>query len=227
VWRWLVDDPQYSGLPAVLVLMTAVTGVVDAVSILSLGRVFVANMTGNIVFIGFALAGAPGFSAAASLFALTGFLLGALAAGVVIRRIDGRRPLLLAGLAAELTLLSLAFVFSIAAGSALTSGIINLIAATVAIAMGIQNAVARKLAVPDLTTTVVTLTLTGLVADRLGTTAPGAMTRRMVSVASMLIGAVVGATIVLNSGPSSALAFAVALLAAATVLAIGAARPPA
>ena len=35
-------------------------GVVDAVSILSLGRVFVANMTGNVVFVGFALAGASG-----------------------------------------------------------------------------------------------------------------------------------------------------------------------
>ncbi len=57
--------------------MTCVTGVVDAVSILSLGRVFVANMTGNVVFVGFALAGAPGFSVAASLFALAGFLGGA------------------------------------------------------------------------------------------------------------------------------------------------------
>jgi len=46
-------------------IMTATTGVVDAVSILSLGRVFVANMTGNAVFVGFALAGAKGFSLAA------------------------------------------------------------------------------------------------------------------------------------------------------------------
>jgi len=34
-----------------------------------------------------------------------------------------------------------------------------------AVAMGAQNAVARRLAVPDLTTTVLTLTVTGLVAD--------------------------------------------------------------
>ncbi|MFI5259319.1 MAG: YoaK family protein [Candidatus Limnocylindrales bacterium] len=93
-WRWLVADPQQGGLPAVLLVLTGVTGVVDAVRILSLGRVFVANMTGYIVFIGFALAGAPGFLAAASLFALAGFLLGALAAGMVIRRIEERRPLL-------------------------------------------------------------------------------------------------------------------------------------
>ena len=45
-----------------MLVLTALTGVADAVSILSLGRVFVANMTGNVVFMGFALAGAPGFS---------------------------------------------------------------------------------------------------------------------------------------------------------------------
>ncbi len=85
----------------------------------------------------------------------------------------------------------------------------------------LQNAVARKLAVPDLTTTVVTLTLTGLVADRPGAPAPGAMTRRLVSVGAMFCGAIAGATIVLNSGASAALALAVGLLAAATALAVG------
>ena len=44
-------------LPAVLVGLTAVTGLVDAVSYLALGHVFTANMTGNVVFLGFALAG--------------------------------------------------------------------------------------------------------------------------------------------------------------------------
>ena len=37
-----------------------VTGLVDAFSYLVLGHVFVANMTGNVVFLGFAIAGAPG-----------------------------------------------------------------------------------------------------------------------------------------------------------------------
>ena len=65
-------------LPPLLLTLTVVTGVVDAVSILRLGRVFVANMTGNVVFSGFALVGAPGFSLSASLAALAGFLVGAL-----------------------------------------------------------------------------------------------------------------------------------------------------
>ena len=68
--RSLLADPRFGPLPALLLVMTAVTGVVDAVSILALGRVFVANMTGNVVFAGFAMVGAPGFSLSASLFAL-------------------------------------------------------------------------------------------------------------------------------------------------------------
>src|SRR5580658_7971980 len=60
-------------LPPLLVSMTLVTGLVDAFSYLVLGHVFVANMTGNVVFLGFALAGAPGFSIAASVVALVSF----------------------------------------------------------------------------------------------------------------------------------------------------------
>lgn len=77
----------------------------DAVSILALGRVFVANMTGNVVFAGFALAGAPGFSLSASAFALAGFLAGAAAGGTLITLAGPDRGTLLpAGVTAELAL---------------------------------------------------------------------------------------------------------------------------
>jgi len=82
-------------LPVMLLGLTVVTGLVDAVSILDLGRVFVANMTGNVVFVGFALAGAPGFSLSASLFALAGFLLGAGAGGVLVDRTGDDRAVLI------------------------------------------------------------------------------------------------------------------------------------
>ena len=49
-------------LPALLLALTAATGLIDAVSYLALGHVFTANMTGNVVFLGFAAAGAPGLS---------------------------------------------------------------------------------------------------------------------------------------------------------------------
>src|SRR6266446_7050602 len=72
-----VDGP----LPLVLIGLTVVSGLVDAVSYLGLGHVFVANMTGNVVFLGFAVAGAPDFSIPASLTAIAAFLVGALAGG--------------------------------------------------------------------------------------------------------------------------------------------------
>src|SRR5580704_12648879 len=59
-----MSEPQGPSHPLVLSLatLTVVSGVVDAVSYFGLGHVFTANMTGNVVLIGFALAGAPGFS---------------------------------------------------------------------------------------------------------------------------------------------------------------------
>jgi uncharacterized membrane protein YoaK (UPF0700 family) len=53
-------------LPGMLLALTAVTGLVDAVSYLALGHTFTANMTGNVVFLGFALARVPGLSVARS-----------------------------------------------------------------------------------------------------------------------------------------------------------------
>ncbi|MET9843798.1 YoaK family protein [Streptomyces ossamyceticus] len=67
---------RHGPLPPLLLALTVVTGVVDAVSHLALGHVFVANMTGNVVFLGFALAGAEGLSALASVVAMTAFLAG-------------------------------------------------------------------------------------------------------------------------------------------------------
>ena len=72
--------------PYILLGMTATTGIVDAVSLLALGHVFTANMTGNVVFLGFALAGAPGFSIPRSSMALMAFLLGAAAGGRLATR---------------------------------------------------------------------------------------------------------------------------------------------
>src|SRR6201985_729949 len=72
---------RHGPLPPLLVSMTLVTGLVDAFSYLVLGHVFVANMTGNVVFLGFALAGVPGFSIAASVLAIAAFAAGALLGG--------------------------------------------------------------------------------------------------------------------------------------------------
>ena len=246
----LTAHPSYGPLPALLLVLTAVTGVVDAVSILSLGRVFVANMTGNVVFAGFALVGAPGFSLSASLFAVAGFLVGASFAGTLITRSGGDRgSLLRAGVTAELVFAIVALILAATSGApgvshgtsaaphAFGPAIIDAIASVLAIATGIQNAVARKLAVPDMTTTVLTMTLTGIGADVRalvdGGPGPGraaaraALDRRLLSIATMLAGAVLSAWLVLHVSPLSALILATALLAVATAGATLAATRPA
>jgi uncharacterized membrane protein YoaK (UPF0700 family) len=190
--------------PYVLFGMTATTGIVDAVSILALGHVFTANMTGNVVFLGFALAGAPDFSIPRSSMALAAFLLGAVGGGRMATRMSSRPlkqwtsgafcidGLLLIGAA----LASLA-VRSPGDGRSLPLlGVIGLMA----LAMGFRNATVRKLGVPDLTTTVLTLTITGLAADSslAGGTNPR-WQRRLAAVLLMFAGAVVGALMVKRS----------------------------
>ncbi len=68
----MLGDPRHGPLPPLLLALTTVTGLVDAVNILRLGLVFVANMTGNLVFTGFPIANTPRFPLNASLFALAG-----------------------------------------------------------------------------------------------------------------------------------------------------------
>jgi uncharacterized membrane protein YoaK (UPF0700 family) len=215
-------DPEVGLLPALLLGLTVVTGVIDAVSILSLGRVFVANMTGNVVFVGFALAGAPGFSVSAAIFALGGFLEGAVLAGAAIRRFGSRRDALFrAAVLVQLGLVVLAVVVAVAADAPYGAGRRDAIAAICALAMGIQNAVVSKLAIADLTTTVLTRTLTSIAVDlRAGGDRP-ALVRRVLSVLAMLAGAIVGALLVLYASPTAALGLAAGMLA---IVACGAHR---
>jgi uncharacterized membrane protein YoaK (UPF0700 family) len=218
-----VKDPKHGPLPILLLMLTVATGVVDAVSILGLGRVFVANMTGNVVFIGFALTGAPGFALAASLAALGGFLVGALVGGRLVDRFSGHRGLLLRNtMAAALLLVVIGLLVFLVVPAAIAA-----VAALLAAAMGIQNAAARRLAVPDLTTTVLTMTLTGLAADVHHTGWSPAL-RRLLAVLTMLGGAVIGALLVLHSWIAWALglvAGVMAVVALAAALASG--RPAA
>jgi uncharacterized membrane protein YoaK (UPF0700 family) len=225
VWRALINDPRHGPLPAALLTLTVVTGLVDAVSILALGRVFVANMTGNVVFVGFALAGAPGFSLAASLSALAGFLVGAGSGGRLVSRLGERRAMLIrAGLTIELIGVTAALVASAIDGRDLGNLMRDGVAAILAISMGIQNTVVRQLKVPDLTTTVLTMTLTGIAAD-IRTQGAAVAVRRVLAVATMLGGAALGAVLVIHSQPAVALAVAAGLLAATLTFLMAWRRP--
>jgi uncharacterized membrane protein YoaK (UPF0700 family) len=217
--RFLVDDERHGPLPVLLLGLTVLTGLVDSVSILSLGRVFVANMTGNVVFIGFALAGAPGFSLAASVSALVGFLLGAGVGGHLVTLLRSHRGrLLLVGSSIELVCVTAGLVVLAVAPSHLSGGVEDVTAAVLGAALGMQNAVVRALAVPDLTTTVLTMTLTGLVADVRDGFGPASL-RRLLAVVTMFGGAFLGATLVLKVAPEAALGVGVALLLAVVVAA--------
>ena len=215
-----VDDP-HRPLPPLLLGLTVVTGLVDAFSYLVLGHVFVANMTGNVVFLGFALAGASGFSLAASLVALAAFGLGALAGGRLGTHLGAHRGWLLAVAAAVEAVLVAAAVVIAAVGNPGSGAARYLLIVLLGVATGTQNAAARRLAVPDLTTTVLTLTITGIFADgRLAGGAASKVGRRLVSIASMFVGGLVGAMLVLDADASLAIVVAAIVL---VVIAVSAA----
>ncbi len=203
-----------------LVTLTFVTGVVDAVSYLQLGHVFVANMTGNIVFLGFALAGASGLSASASLIALSAFLLGALGGGWLgSHSSEHRGHVLRAANVAQASLMAIALLVALLTSTPPDRTGRYALIAMLALAMGVQNAAAQRLAVPDLTTTVLTRTLTGLASEvSLVGGAGSKLGRRAIAVAAMLVGALTGALLALNVSIFSALAVALVL-----VLSVGAA----
>src|SRR5205823_7465394 len=94
-------------LPRLLLVLTAAAGLVDAVSYLELGHVFVANLTGNVVFLGFSIGGASGLSTLASLVAIAAFLTGALGGGrLAARSGDDRADALATGMAVQLALVA-------------------------------------------------------------------------------------------------------------------------
>jgi uncharacterized membrane protein YoaK (UPF0700 family) len=187
-------------VPYALLGMTAVTGLVDAVSFLSLGRVFTANMTGNVVILAFATARVPGLSIARSLTALLSFLVGAIFGGRIMARAGADSQIRLAAQAFVLEvvfLLAASFCGIGYRGDLLEDSFkpFALIALT-ALAMGTRNAAARKLAIPDLTTTVLTLTVTGIAADSsLANGNNPRLARRVESVVAMFLGAALGAVI--------------------------------
>jgi uncharacterized membrane protein YoaK (UPF0700 family) len=166
------------------------------------------------VFLGFALADAADFSIPASVTAIAAFLVGALAGGRIGASAGHHRARLLAiATGVETALVGAALAVSMT-GLGQEGGLVRYsLIVLLALAMGVQNAVARRLGVPDLTTTVLTLTLTGLAADSMlagGTNPrPG---RRLLATAAMFLGAAIGALVVLHFGVVAVLALALALL---------------
>jgi uncharacterized membrane protein YoaK (UPF0700 family) len=211
-----MNDADRTPSPLVVTLgaLTMVSGVVDAVSFLGLGHVFTANMTGNVVLVGFAAAGAPGFSVAASLTALASFALGSVAGGRLIRLLSPDRTLVLAAMALETGVTTLAAVIA-ASVTAIGSGWPRyLLIAMLALSMGVRNAAVRHLNVRDMATTVLTTTVTDLASNSvLGGGHNPDPRNGITSVLTMFVGALIGAALVLHASAPWALGLAAVMVA--------------
>ena len=200
-------------LTRALLALTFTTGLVDGASYLGLGHVFTANMTGNVVLLGFGIAGGYNLPVLAPIVSLLAFLVGAGFGGRLAKRHLHQHPTHVSrALGIETILLVVVSVFA-AIKIPHTGDVAGyVVIALLALAMGVRNATIRKIAVPDLTTTVLTMTLTGLAADSplAGGEGKGSV-RRSAAVATMLVGALVGAlelktTIVLPLATAAVLA---------------------
>ena len=176
--------------------LTFAAGSVDAISYLALGRVFTANMTGNIVLLGLAVAQSLGPQTQRSLVALAAF-----AAGVAIAANVGRPRGHEEVWPARVTL-ALALEAILLTGFAIawwafdrrpfTESVLVLVALA-GLAMGMQSATARQLSVKGVTTTFVTGTLTTLVSDIVTLAGPpGGWSMNAGVLVALLLGAVIG-----------------------------------
>lgn len=203
-------------LPGLLLALTFSTGIVDAVSFLGLDRVFTGNATGNVLLLGMAATGS-GLPVLRPAVALVAFASGAVLAGRVLRSAPAawtRRTTALFSLVGALVLLCSGLWWWWEERQGVVAVVVT---ALLGLAMGAQAATARRLAVADLTTVVVTMTLTGLAAE----SPPGGRTnrrwrRRAGAVTLLGAGAATGA-LALRVHPGLAL-----LLSAAVVLAVAA-----
>jgi uncharacterized membrane protein YoaK (UPF0700 family) len=203
-------------LTGALITLTVSCGVVDAVSFLALGRVFVATMTGNVIFLGFALAGEPSLSVLASLTALGSFVVGVLTAGRLGARLSSHRGRHL-GTAAAVAVVPMvtAIVLAVTVSTAHARyGLITLLA----FAMGIQVSTVRRLAVPDMPMIALTMALTALVSEsRMGGGAGHSIRMRGTTIAALLVGAILGGVLVLHVAVAAGIALATALVATVAV----------
>ncbi len=180
-------NPATTHLTLMLAL-TFSTGIIDAVGYLGLDRVFTGNMTGNVVILGMALVGGTGLPILGPAVALAAFMAGAAAGGRALRGVadawTGRHTALFASVAGVL----IACAIPLVAMDEPPQAVALAVTAGLGLAMGCQAATARHVAVKDVTTVVVTSTLTGLASDSVLGQGTGQPWRRRAG-AVVLIGA--------------------------------------
>jgi len=160
---------------------------------------------------------------------LGAFSAGAFLGGRLAARLGHHRGRLLVVGALEASLVSVSVVFVAAAREPGAGATRYVLIVVLSVSMGAQNAAARKLAIADLTTTVLTLTITGISADSRWAGGSGSKAgRRLVSASSMFVGALVGALLVLKVSRVAAVIVGLSVLVAIAVISelVSRSRPP-
>lgn len=151
-----------------MLALTFAAGAVDATSYLGLGRVFTANMTGNLVLFGLSVAQVQGLEVLRSGMAFVGYVLGVALGARVLGR-GGARGVWAARLTAVMVLetVFLALLWGGWLGSAAQPQPpwAEVMIVCSGAAMGLQSSAAQRLAVPSVSTTYVTGTLTSVITE--------------------------------------------------------------
>jgi uncharacterized membrane protein YoaK (UPF0700 family) len=191
-----------------LVGLSVSSGAVDAISYLALGKVFTAFMTGNVVFIGLAVAGEGASNVVHAGLSLATFAAGVYLAQQIVKPAAGddvwpRRVSVALAVAAVLQAGFLAV--WLATSGRPSSGTSDLLVGLSALAMGMQSSAVRALGVAAVFTTAATATLILLATD-LGAGRPTATERRRLAgvLVGLLAGAAAGAVLLVHARPGAA-----------------------
>jgi uncharacterized membrane protein YoaK (UPF0700 family) len=224
----VVIDDRHGPLPALLLALTVLAGVVDAVSIAGLDHVFVAAQTGNFVLIGLGIAGIGGFSVVASAVSLVSFLAGALAGSRICRYSGDHRGRALRNVTVfKAVLATPAVLITLLSSDPFHAGVRIVLTILLAVSMGSQLALIRYLKVPDLMTAVMTLTMTGALTDHASGPRDLVLLRRGMALAAFAAGVIAGGLLIRLVSIGAALAFGLAIIVAVIVASHLVSRTPA
>jgi uncharacterized membrane protein YoaK (UPF0700 family) len=181
---------------AALLLLTFATGLADSISFLVLGHVFVANMTGNVIFLGFWLAPKSSIDLTAVVVVMPAFVSATILGGRLMRHFgEQTRRWITTVLGTEIVLL---VAMSLLAGTGVLRYHDNtklILIGMLTMTFGLQHSTARQFGIRELTTTVLTSTIVGLGVDSRLAGGTGAREKLRFSVVlTMCAGALVGAT---------------------------------
>lgn len=205
-----------------LLLLSASTGALDAISYLALDQVFTGNMTGNVLFVAFAAAGADSLPLVNLVCALACFILGAAMVSLALKlpdRSGTRLPVVSIWAVGAATIVTAAVASCWALSGSTESSFLLVITGILAFVLGAQASGLRPLGIRDVNTVVVTMTLVGLAADgpMAGRRDPQ-WQRRLSAIAAMGTGALGGALVVDWLSGAAATFTASAVMAAGTIV---------